>query len=303
MQPLWNAFETAEHLFLSCPFAQIIWNWLQAVLKCTIDRSSFSTILNTCDKGWGSQVQDVILAALINVVWAIWYCRNMLRFHDKRIQSASAITLVIASVSLTGNRTSGTMSSSMAELLILRHFAVNSHPRRAPMIKQVTWIPPLSSWVKCNTDGAARGSPGWSACGGIFRDQTAGIIGCFSANLGINFSLYAEYIGAMWAIELAHAKGWKKLWLECDSMLVVEAFKTDEGVPWRLQNRWNNCKAITRNMSFIVSHIFREGNTCADRLASHGLTIQGFSWWDSIPNFIREDFFRNRFSLPFFRFR
>lgn len=56
-------------------------------------------------------------------------------------------------------------------------------------------------------------------------------------------------------------------------------------------------------MNFYVSHIFREGNTCANKLASFGLTAPGFLWWDTIPPFIREDLFGNRFGLPSYRFR
>lgn len=89
----------------------------------------------------------------------------------------------------------------------------------------------------------------------------------------------------------------------CDSSLVVAAFQSGKGIPWKLRNRWSHCLALTRRMNFFISHIYREGNTSADRMAAHGLTIQGDVWWDSIPNFIGEDFFRNQFSLPFYRFR
>lgn len=69
-------------------------------------------------------------------------------------------------------------------------------------------------------------------------------------------------------------------------------------------DRWHNCIALTRRMNFVVFHIFREGNTCADKLGSHGLALHGFLWWesvDSVPPFVREDFFRNRFNLPSYR--
>lgn len=128
-------------------------------------------------------------------------------------------------------------------------------------------------------------------------------MGCFSANLGITNASFAEMIGAMMAIEFAHSKGWHKLWLECDSKLVVDAFTNTSLVPWRLQNRWNNCLLITRSMHFAVSHIFKEGNACADKQAEFGISTVGSIWWDSIPNFVREEFFRNRSGLPNYRFK
>ena len=47
-------------------------------------------------------------------------------------------------------------------------------------------------------------------------------------------------------------------------------------------------------MHFKVSHISREGNGCVDGLANHTLQSVGFSWWDSIPSFIREPYVRDK---------
>lgn len=195
------------------------------------------------------------------------------------------------------------MSSLVSKLVIMRSLGIQGHPPKASIIKQVIWYPPICYFIKCNTDGAAKGCPGPAACGGIFRDSSAAVIGCFSTNLGIANAFYAELMGAMLAIEFARLKGWSKLWLECDSKLVVSAFTNPSSVLWRLQNRWNNCLLITANMQFLVSHIFREGNTCADKLADFGLSVVGSVWWDSIPSFVTEEFFRNRNGLPNYRFR
>lgn len=106
----------------------------------------------------------------------------------------------------------------------------------------------------------------------------------------------------MIAIEVAHKKGWHKIWLECDSMLVVMAFNSPNLVPWQLRNIWRNCLLLFSHMQFIDSHIYREGNTCADKLANFGVNSHCSTWWDLITDFIRIDFFRNRFSLPNYRF-
>lgn len=82
----------------------------------------------------------------------------------------------------------------------------------------------MCNWTKCNIDGAAKGLPGPAACGGIFRDHSAAVMGCFAANLGIANALHAELMAAIMAIELAYEKGWHKLWLACDSKLVLSSF-------------------------------------------------------------------------------
>lgn len=89
---------------------------------------------------------------------------------------------------------------------------------------------------KSNTDGAAKGSPGPASCGGIFRDRSGATLGCFAVNLGNNHSPHAEILGAIYAIEIAYKRGWHNLWLECDSLLVIMAFKSMDIVPWQLRN-------------------------------------------------------------------
>ena len=42
--------------------------------------------------------------------------------------------------------------------------------------------------IKCNIDGAARGSPGHAGCGGIFRDCSGPTLGCFAAYISIRSS-------------------------------------------------------------------------------------------------------------------
>lgn len=71
-----------------------------------------------------------------------------------------------------------------------------------------------------------------NACGGgTFRNNNVEALGCFPSFIGISTSLHADLVGAMLAIELAHKKGWKFLWLESDFQLVNLAFKHEAIVP------------------------------------------------------------------------
>lgn len=222
-----NAVETSSHLFLSCPFACRIWCGLSQILDRPVDLSSFTSALGVCNSGWGLQVWDVVLAAVLNVFSTIWFCRNKLHFDNKNIALGTATNQIRSLVSLAGNSSKGTMSSSIPEFCILKFFAISGHPPTS----RKSYGPPACTRVKCNTDGAARGAPGWSSCGGIFRDYHASILGCFAANLGISFSLHAELTGAMMAIEHASQEGWNHFWLESDSQLVVGAFHNPSIVP------------------------------------------------------------------------
>lgn len=106
----------------------------------------------------------------------------------------------------------------------------------------------------------------------------------------------------MTTIKVAHQKGWCNLWLECDPKLTIEAFDNPSLLPWRLRNRWQSCLFLTRRMHFQVSHIYREGNYCADELAAFVLSSRISSWWDLVPACIWEDFNCNKLGLRKFRF-
>ena len=45
---------------------------------------------------------------------------------------------------------------------------ITAIPFKALKIVSVTWFPPLSVWIKVNTDGSIIGSPGISGAGGVF---------------------------------------------------------------------------------------------------------------------------------------
>ncbi|GAU27662.1 hypothetical protein TSUD_126080 [Trifolium subterraneum] len=53
--------------------------------------------------------------------------------------------------------------------MILNTFNIKIHAPKAPKIKEILWHHPLISWIKCNSDGAARGSLGNAAYGGVFK--------------------------------------------------------------------------------------------------------------------------------------
>jgi len=93
----------------------------------------------------------------------------------------------------------------------------------------------------------------------------------------------------MVAIEIVYQKEWLNLWLESDSMLVYLACKSSKFVPWQLRNRWESCLHLTSSMPFIVTHIYREGNHCANKIVNIVLKIyiyytlkkqgRGYKWY------------------------
>jgi len=106
----------------------------------------------------------------------------------------------------------------------------------------------------------------------------------------------------MRTLELAKQRNYTHIWLETDSRIVVLAFKSTDIVPWQIRNRWINCLNYTDSISFIVSHIYREENVCADRLANIGLSLASFQYFYTLSREVREAYVQNRLGLPSYRF-
>lgn len=89
------AEENSAHLFLQCSYALEIWQWLSHLLNFNIDLSSFLSLFSICNKQWSSQLQDIIISAIVHVVWTIWFVRNSCRYEEIRMHSRPVIWLLL----------------------------------------------------------------------------------------------------------------------------------------------------------------------------------------------------------------
>ncbi|KAK2410614.1 hypothetical protein QL285_045971 [Trifolium repens] len=250
--------ESSFHIFFECAFAVRLWSWLAGCLNITIQFSCMDDMWKLCDLNWSLQAKVTLIAAITNLLNAIWFVRNQARFHDKIITWRSAIAMIISNTSLLGNTTTKYSSNSIRDFNFLKLFRVTIHQPKIRVLQEVCWEPPVLNWIKCNIDGASNGNPGLSSCGGIFRDHEANFIFAFAEPLGMSSSYVVEICGAMRAIEIAYQKQWMHLWLETDSSLVVNAFKNpDKPVAWQIRNRWKNVLFMFRQMNCVVTHIYR----------------------------------------------
>jgi len=123
-------------------------------------------------------------------------------------------------------------------------------------------------------------------------------ISAFSGFLEVQTVLVAEFYGVIHAMEEAQKMRLTNVWLECGSVLVCVALTARTNVPWMLRNRWNTCLNFCRTTRFRVTHIFREGNACADKLPNLGfIHRESFHWYNRLPSSLFLEFFMNRYSL------
>ena len=276
--------ESVDHLFLHCNLASSIWYWFQSILNIPINLNSALSIFEICQRNWSPQCKLVICSAVVNIFNIIWLARNNSMFNNIKPNLNFLITLISANVNLVGNLTKEVTGSAIDDFNILKDIKFNTHHPNAPKIIEVLWQP-----------------PGNSAFGGLFRNSSGQCKGCFAFNLGISDALNSEIMRVIIAIKIAYEKKWNKLWIESDSKLATLALKSSHIIPAKLTNRWNNCIMLLNSMEFFVSHIYREGNHGANKLANLGLSLPIFTWWSSPPIVIREDLVKNKLGLPYYR--
>ncbi|XP_059070694.1 uncharacterized protein LOC131860314 [Cryptomeria japonica] len=141
-------------------------------------------------------------------------------------------------------------------------------------------------WLKLNFDGVARS--GSSAGGGIIRDSLGNLVLAYAGNFDFDSSNMAEALALLGGLKLALSTNIKKLIIEGDSKLIIEATKGTSRIRWRIKNVIKDIwSMIVWLEDFQIQHIYREGNGVVDSLATTRLEIKGIRCWrhlDSLTN-------------------
>ena len=123
------------------------------------------------------------------------------------------------------------------------------------------------------TDGGARGNPGPAGIGVVLKDEAGDVIGEIARGIGVATNNVAEYQALIAGLELAHEKGVTDLEVYMDSSLVVNQVKGE----WKIKNNALRPLAvearrlIDRFEIWSLSHVGREENSDADKLANQGM--------------------------------
>jgi ribonuclease HI len=127
--------------------------------------------------------------------------------------------------------------------------------------------------VIINTDGTAEPNPGPAAIGATIKDERGRIIATVSQSIGRATNNEAEYRAIIASLEKAIRLGAKQVDILADSELVVRQIKG------RYRVKKAHLKTLHRQVEqllsqlegYTITHIPREQNTEADRLASSAL--------------------------------
>jgi ribonuclease HI len=123
------------------------------------------------------------------------------------------------------------------------------------------------------TDGASSGNPGPASIGAVIRDGQGRVISRISQRIGHATNNQAEYRAIIGALEEATRLGAEEVDIKSDSELVVKQLKGQYKVKKAtLRPLYQKVvQLISLFKTFSITHIPREQNREADRLANKAL--------------------------------
>lgn len=108
-------------------------------------------------------------------------------------------------------------------------------------------------------------------CSGIMRSSNGQFLYAYSSFHGEHTCMYTEAMAVLEGVLYAWEHQWLNLWIELDSLVLVDILKGSIAVPWNLRYIIHYTKRMLRPFQSIISHIYREGNMAADHMAIGGL--------------------------------
>lgn len=125
-------------------------------------------------------------------------------------------------------------------------------------------------FLVANVDGGARGNPGPAGYGVVIEDEVGRPVAELSEYLGRQTNNYAEYSGLLSALNYTLRHGFKALKVVSDSELMVKQINGQYKVssPSLKELHERAMKLIYQLDCFEISHVLREKNREADRLAN-----------------------------------
>ncbi len=131
--------------------------------------------------------------------------------------------------------------------------------------------------VTLRTDGGARGNPGPAAAAFVLQAPDGTPIAEGGRFLGETTNNVAEYEALVWGLDTARQLGVRKVFVLCDSELVVRQVTGEYRVKHaNLKPLFVQVLSLLRTFeSFEVRHVRREDNTEADRLVNEAIDVRG----------------------------
>nr|XP_027101056.1 uncharacterized protein LOC113720378 [Coffea arabica] len=262
--------EALLHVFVSGPIASEVWKRMSSrfgfqLCNCTSMAAVFIAWFLTSEAMSKTHIRVLIP---IVVCWFLWLARNQERFQGGRWEVNRIIREVDSFMEQLGraNKLCRSQFSGDADCELLR-WVRRSPRRRSPCA--IAWVRPLFGEFKFNSDASVL--QGRATGGGLLRDYQGKLVFAFYKEFGDQGVLEAECMALLFGLQLCLQRGVYPSLVEVDSKALVQLVVSGAIAKWPLCNSLRKVRGLLQVFSAAISHVYREANVPADRLAAIGL--------------------------------
>ena len=260
--------EDIDHLFGHCTIANQVWS--MAVAHQWLPAQPFiQPAIGICDAlHMMAQTKFPWLSRVILLLWSLWKSRNAYVFRNEVPSPMGILLRAKRNWAEWKVRNSTALPSHFT--LSTPHSTAHHHIQQTQFIG---WQLPPGDFIKLNFDGTR--STAGAAAGFVIRSWQGSFITAGTRFLESAPILVAEATALRDGLRTALRRGYRKIEVEGDNMIVIQAVRKQILPPWQIQtiiaDIWN---LITDCEQVRISHIYREGNMAADWMAKYGCVLK-----------------------------
>nr|XP_027090349.1 uncharacterized protein LOC113711381 [Coffea arabica] len=259
--------ESVLHLFVNGPVATEVWGRFGN--RFGVGRRPIEG-LESLWKKWAASLPRLPVSHIrcilpVLIWWFLWKGRNKARFEGQTFSAQQVsweVDNFIQDMGRAGRLRKaqfyGDMEDNWARLAspVIRH--------RRPIV--VSWHRPPAHRSKLNTDASVIN--GRATGGGVLRDSEGRLIFAFYKEFGEKGVLGAEALALQEGLRECVTRGVQGVLVEVDSAALVSLVNSSALGGWVHCNLLRRIRRLLRQVVGTVTHIYREANMVADRLAA-----------------------------------
>ena len=161
----------------------------------------------------------------------------------------------------------------------------------------IAWEKPPLGLLKFNSDASV--NHGRATGGGLVRDCQGKLIFTFYKEFREQDVLEAESMALLFGLQLCLQRGFRPSLVEMDSKALVQLVVSGVIAKWPLCNILRKVRGLLEGFSASISHIFREANSPADRLAAiRAVGVRVYDHVQQLPALVRASLILDSRGVP-----
>ncbi|CAN6543682.1 unnamed protein product [Malus baccata var. baccata] len=213
--PLCNSQdESIEHLFLFCPWVEVVWFGgmlnLRPIRQHVSSWASWLVQMGAAENG-SAEVRINRISYIAFTCWHIWKSRCEFQFNNQAIYPSRVVAAVSRSVTAYQE---STFRQSSPSLLI-----------QSSLGDGVQWSPPNQGVIKINVDASWEARTGEGFTGVVARDEHGRFVAASRHKIKATGATMAEALAIMHGCILGVSNGWNSICIESDSFDAISCLR------------------------------------------------------------------------------